>query len=875
MSKNKLLLIDGSSLAFRAFYGLSYLDKFKTKTGLHTNALYAFHTMLDSMMKREEATHILVAFDAGKTTFRTEMFTEYKGGRDKMPEEMAEQWPYFRVMLDALGIKHYELLNYEADDIIGTLASMGEQENFEVVVVSGDRDLIQLTSEHIRVDITKKGSEVYAYTPQVVMNDMGITPKQLIDVKGLMGDSSDNYPGVTKVGEKTALKLIQEYGSVEGVYDHVQDMKTSKLKENLIADKENAFLSKNLARILTDAPIDVTLGDTLYRGKNIPALEKFYKEMEFKQFLSQLDVQEEKIDIVDSAYEFVEEVTSDMVSQDGVFYIELLEENYHTGTPVGIAWSNQGRIYVSQWETLLASSLLQNWLMSSHPKIVFDRKKTEVLLRRYGLNIDCMAFDILLAAYLLNTNLTNSDISQVASEYYHTSVKSDEVVYGKGVKLAIPEPIIWQQHLAQKVDALQALYPIFDTLLKEQSLDALYYDMEMPLAHVLAQMECLGIKVNDTTLLDMKDILEERIVTLEQEIYDLVGEVFNINSPKKLGEILFEKLGLPASKKTKTGYSTAVDVLEKLLYVPIVEKILDYRQITKLKSTYVEGLLKYISDVDQKVHTRFVQTLTQTGRLSSTDPNLQNIPVRMEEGRRIRKAFVPSHPNWKLLSADYSQIELRVLAHIADDEHMKEAFVSDEDIHTSTAMRVFGVAREEVDDAMRRQAKAVNFGIVYGISDYGLSQNLNITRKAAKEFIDRYFEKYPNIQKYMHDIVALAKKQGYVETLNHRRRYLPDLSSSNFNIRSFAERTAMNTPIQGSAADIIKIAMIRMAREMEKRHVQSRMLLQVHDELIFEVPEEEIEIMQKLVKEVMENAVSLSVPLKVDCEIGDTWYDAK
>lgn len=871
---SKLLLIDGSSLAFRSFYGLNQLDRFKTKNGFHTNALYAFHTMLDTVMKREKAEYVLVAFDAGKTTFRTELYTEYKGGRAKMPEELAEQWPYFRVMLDALGIKHYELEHYEADDIIGTLARLGEKQGMDVVILSGDKDMTQLATDRVRVDITQKGAEVKSYTPTSIQGEMQITPRQIIDVKGLMGDNSDNYPGVTKVGEKTALKLIQEYHSIEGVYDNIECQK-GKLKENLVNDKDLAFLSKTLATINQEAPIELLLEETKYNGKHVEALQQFYLKMEFNQFLKQLDVPEVEEVVIEQPYQFVDCVTEDLFGKCGAVYVELLEENYHVGTPFALSWTNGSAIYVTTWEIACASEYFKAWLANYQTeKIVYDAKRLDVLLNRFGLSVNTVIFDCLLADYLMDTNHSQEDLASVAAQYGYTEVKSDEAIYGKGAKLSIPEQSIWAQHLAQKVYVLNEIYPILRQSLEKNQLLALYNDIEFPLAKVLANMEKIGIHVESQTLDTMGEQLLERIAVLEEEIHELAGEVFNIGSPKQLGVILFEKLGLPASKKTKTGYSTAVDVLEKLVYEPIVAKILDYRQLAKLNSTYVEGLSKYIGK-DGKIHTRYVQTLTQTGRLSSTDPNLQNIPVRMEEGRKIRQAFVPQQSDWVILSADYSQIELRVLAHIAQDEHMQDAFVKGEDIHTSTAMRVFGVPKDKVDGDMRRKAKAVNFGIVYGISDYGLSQNLNITRKEAQRFIDTYFMKYPKIKQYMSDIVDKARKQGFVETLFQRRRYLPDVHASNFNIRSFAERTAMNTPIQGTAADIIKIAMVKMDQVMLEKNLQSNLLLQVHDELIFEVPPHEIEIMKSLVKQVMEEAVILSVPLKVDCEVGKTWYEAK
>lgn len=870
---NKLVLIDGSSLAFRAFYGLNQLDKFKTPEGLHTNALYAFHTMLDTILKREEPSHVLVAFDAGKTTFRTEMYADYKGGRDKMPVELSEQWPYFKVMLEALGVKAYDLVNYEADDIIGTLSCIGAHNGSEVVIVSGDRDMLQLVQEQVRVDITLKGSQIKSYTLDTIKEEYDLVPHQIIDMKGLMGDSSDNYPGVTKVGEKTALKLIQEFGSIDGVYAHVDSMKASKLKDNLIQDKENAYLSKTLATINTKAPITVSYDDTVYRGPQYDLLVPFYEKMHFKQFLNQLDVRTAE-PVEEVSFTYLTSIDAKHVQTDGVFYVETLEDNYHVAQPVGVAFSNGGQVYVCDIETALQSKDFTNWLSDENrQKIVFDLKKESVLLNKHGVTLNGVAIDLSIAAYLLNASEKLVDVACVVTEY-GVVLSSDEVMYGKGVKQGIPDKVIFHQFLAQKVASMEKVAPLVMSALSERGMLSLYEDMELPLASVLASMESVGISVTQETLLEMQKTLANRITELETTIHQLAGEVFNINSPKKLGEILFEKLALPAGKKTKTGYSTAVDVLEKLAHEPIVAEILLYRQLAKLQSTYVEGLQKYIQS-DGKIHTRFVQTLTQTGRLSSTDPNLQNIPIRLEEGRKIRKAFVPSHKDWVLLSADYSQIELRVLAHIAQDKHMIAAFMQDEDIHTNTAMRVFGVAKENVDDQMRRQAKAVNFGIVYGISDYGLSQNLNITRKEAQQFIDTYFEKYPNIKQYMVDVVAQARELGYSQTLFNRRRYLPDLLASQFNIRSFAERTAMNTPIQGSAADIIKMAMVKLSHRMKESGLKSRLLLQVHDELILEVPKSEIDVMQQLVKDSMENAVQLRVPLKVDMSYGQTWYDAK
>lgn len=878
MDKNKLLLIDGSSVAFRAFFALYHqIDRFKSLTGLHTNAIYGFHLMLDHMMKRIEPTHILVAFDAGKTTFRTEMFADYKAGRAKTPDEFREQFPFIRQMLDAMGIKHYELSQYEADDIIGTLDKMAERTDipFDVTIVSGDKDLIQLTDENTVVEISKKGvAEFEEFTPAYLMEKMGITPTQFIDLKALMGDKSDNIPGVTKIGEKTGLKLLTEFGSLEGIYEHIDSMKASKMKENLIADKEQAFLSRTLATIDTQAPIEIGLDDIVYQGPRIEELGQFYDDMGFKQLRAQLgstNTQEEEV----LDFQIVSEVSSAMFKKDQFFYFEILGENYHREEVVGLAWGDKDGIYVGGPE-LLDSPVLKDFL-EHQPIKTYDFKRGKVLLARKGIDLPPATFDSRLAKYLLST-VDDNALTTIAHLYGKTSLIPDEAIYGKGAKLALPERDVFFPHLARKVQVLMETEAPMLAKLEENQQSDLLFEMELPLANVLAKMEIAGIKVKVETLKAMQAENEVLIEQLTKEIYELAGQEFNINSPKQLGTILFEDMGLPLeyTKKTKTGYSTAVDVLERLAPIaPVVSKILDYRQITKLQSTYVIGLQDAILQ-DGKIHTRYVQDLTQTGRLSSTDPNLQNIPVRLEQGRLIRKAFVPSLENSVLLASDYSQIELRVLAHISQDQHLIEAFQQGADIHTSTAMRVFGIEKaEDVTPNDRRNAKAVNFGVVYGISDFGLSNNLGISRKEAKNYIDTYFERFPGIKNYMETIVREARDKGYVETLYKRRRELPDINSRNFNVRNFAERTAINSPIQGSAADILKVAMINLDKALTDAGLSTRMLLQVHDEIVLEVPMAELETVKAMVKETMESAIQLSVPLIADENEGETWYEAK
>ncbi|HEL2300836.1 TPA: DNA polymerase I [Streptococcus suis] len=878
MKKNKLLLIDGSSVAFRAFFALyNQIDRFKSPTGLHTNAIYGFNLMLDHMMKRIEPTHILVAFDAGKTTFRTEMYADYKAGRAKTPDEFREQFPFIRQMLDAMGVKHYELDQYEADDIIGTLDKMAERTEipFDVTIVSGDKDLIQLTDENTVVEISKKGvAEFEEFTPAYLKEKMGITPTQFIDLKALMGDKSDNIPGVTKIGEKTGLKLLTEFGSLDGIYENIGSMKASKMKENLIADKEKAFLSRTLATIDTNAPIEIGLDDIVYQGPKVDELGQFYDDMGFKQLRAQLGTTSSQEEAV-LDFQIVTEISPAMLKQDQFFYFEILGENYHREDLVGLAWGDKEKIYVGGPE-LLDSPVLRDFLENQTIK-TYDFKRGKVLLDRKEITLPPATFDSRLAKYLLSTVEDNS-LTTIANLYGQTSLVPDEAVYGKGAKLDLPEREVFFPHLARKVQVLiETEEPMLTKLEENQQLDLLF-DMELPLANVLAKMEIAGIKVEAETLKAMQSENEVLIDQLTKEIYELAGQEFNINSPKQLGTILFEDMGLPLeyTKKTKTGYSTAVDVLERLAPIaPVVSKILEYRQITKLQSTYVVGLQDAILE-DGKIHTRYVQDLTQTGRLSSTDPNLQNIPVRLEQGRLIRKAFVPSLENSVLLASDYSQIELRVLAHISQDKHLIEAFQQGADIHTSTAMRVFGIEKaEDVTPNDRRNAKAVNFGVVYGISDFGLSNNLGITRKEAKAYIDTYFERFPGIKNYMETIVREARDKGYVETIYKRRRELPDINSRNFNVRNFAERTAINSPIQGSAADILKVAMINLDKALTEAGLATRMLLQVHDEIVLEVPVAELETVKAMVKETMESAISLSVPLIADENEGPTWYEAK
>ncbi|SFS71810.1 DNA polymerase I [Marininema halotolerans] len=881
---DKLVLIDGNSIAFRAFYALPLLTN---QQGTYTNAAYGFTMMLMKVLEEEKPTHVLVAFDAGRVTFRHSDYEEYKGKRDKTPSELSEQFPLIKKILDTMGIRHHELDGYEADDIIGTMACQGDQQKMKTTIVTGDKDLLQLVTEYVTVLMTKKGvSDAQRYDIAEIDQRYGLTPKQIIDLKGLMGDSSDNIPGVPGVGEKTALKLLHEYGSVEEVLAHIDKLPGKKLKERVAEHQEQAKMSKQLATILCETPLDFDLSDLEYHSFDSAKVAPLFKQLEFKTLLQRISSADEELPVSTQAKDLtIHHITEENFAKwDSLFdedqlslFVEMNHPNYHRAEVLALALSSEeNHLYIpisvaQKWEAF------KNWLADpKKEKCAYDGKGAHVALRRYGLLATGISFDVMLASYLINPSESGHELSDIVTRKLDASLPADEDVYGKGAKRRQLEGEELAVHLTRKTEAMVKLQSILEEELENTGLSSLFFQVELPVSHVLAEMEWQGVKVDKEGLQELGKELSSRLKELTSNIFDLAGTEFNINSPKQLGEILFDRLGLPVLKKTKTGYSTSADVLEKLApQHEIVEEILHYRQVSKLISTYVEGLMKERSEDDGKIHTRFQQAIAATGRLSSTDPNLQNIPIRMEEGRRIRKVFIPSQENWLLLAADYSQIELRVLAHLSGDENLIEAFHSNMDIHTKTAMDVFDVEADDVTPEMRRHAKAVNFGIVYGISDYGLSQNLNITRKEAGEFIERYLESYPGVRKYMDDIVKKAKQDGYVTTMLDRRRYLPDINSPNFNRRSFAERTAMNTPIQGSAADIIKKAMVEMKSALDEAHLSAVMLLQVHDELIFEAPEEELEKLTEVVRRVMEDAVELTVPLRVDVDAGKTWYDAK
>lgn len=889
----KWMLIDGNSITYRAFFAMPPLTN---SSGMQTNAIYGFTTMLLKLLEEHKPTHIMVAFDAGKTNFRHEQFEEYKAGRQKTPPELSQQFPLLKDLISAFGINQYEIAGYEADDIIGTLTAKADQQGIETLVISGDKDMLQLASSNVTIAVTRKGvSEVELYSPATIEEKYGLTPQQIIDLKGLMGDTSDNIPGVPGVGEKTALKLLHQFPSVEEVIANL-DAQKGKLKENLTNHQQSALMSKQLATIFREVPLELTEEDIVYNGYEPAKLAEQLAKLEFKSLLERLDVTASSGSSEADAKQALSELTIHHLSEQSLdisklmsalaeedakhgLYIEAIGENPHHASLEGIAIAVGDQVYVMQHHLLDTEELapFKQWLADeSIPKYGYDLHKAELVLHWHGIKLGGSYFDVQLAAYLLDPTDGNQLLHTIAERHSLYGLPSDDEVYGKGAKLKLPEQSKLFEHLAVKANIVRQLAPKLDEELEKTSMRSLYYDLEGPLSRILARMEQQGIKVERAELEQQGVELEAALKHITSEIYELAGTEFKISSPKQLGEVLFEKLGLPAKKKTKTGYSTDAEVLEELApYHPIVPHILNFRQLAKLQSTYIEGLLKEVREETGHIHTYYRQTIAATGRLSSQFPNLQNIPIRLEEGRKIRKAFIPSEPGWSILSADYSQIELRVLAHISGDERLKDAFIHNHDIHTKTAMDVFGVTADQVDSNMRRSAKAVNFGIVYGISDFGLSQNLGITRKEAAQFIEQYFSVFQGVRKYMDDIIAEAKEKGYIVTLLDRRRYVPDIHSSNYNIRSFAERIAMNTPIQGSAADIIKLAMVRMNDELQKRELSSRMLLQVHDELVFEVPPHELETMKQLVPQVMAEAIKLDVPLVADVSYGDSWYEAK
>ena len=862
----KLLILDSNSLMNRAFYALPPLAN---SEGISTNAIYGFMNMLLKMKEEIKPDYIVAAFDRKAPTFRHKEYSDYKAGRKKMPAELAMQFPIIKEILKNLAIEIYEIDGFEADDIIGTVANLCEKERIEVYIVTGDKDALQLASDNINVIITKKGvTETAEYNKQAFIDEYGITPKQFIDVKGLMGDKSDNIPGVPGVGEKTAFKLIQSYGSIEDVLKNVENVNGKKLKENLEEYSEQALFSKKLATIITEVPIDINL-DEIRSNENFnkEALKEQLIKLEMKKLLYKIIGEEEKKEtsintetintleglkkalqqIKDEAFFTYTVLDSSTFSKIRIDKIFLGEENVSNEICI------EEIIKENKEETL---KVLKDFMENENiKKVIHDSKALITILSKENIVLKALEFDTAIAAYILDSSKGKYGLNSLVSRYLLEDIEENNFL-----NLAF---------------YIKPLYLKLKDLIIKDNMEKLYYEIELPLVYVLSAMEKEGFKVDEPILDKLQCKFTNEIDKTQKEIYELAEEEFNISSPKQLGKILFEKLDLPVIKKTKTGYSTNAEVLEQLKDKhPIIEKVIYYRQITKLNSTYVEGL-KNVIDSDGAIHSSFNQTVTTTGRLSSTEPNLQNIPIKYEMGREIRKVFIPKEKGDIILSCDYSQIELRVLAHMADDENMINAFKHHSDIHRKTASEVFNTPFEEVTPLMRSRAKAVNFGIIYGISDFSLAQDLNISKKEAAEYMEIYFDRYPNIKSYLNETVEKAKEDGYVLTILNRRRFIPEIKSSNKIVKALGDRLAMNAPIQGSAADIIKIAMVKVFNRLNKEKLKSKLILQVHDELILNVKENEEEKVRALVKEEMENAVKLKVPMEVDINEGSTWYEAK
>lgn len=891
----KLVLVDGHSILNRAFFGIPDLTNAE---GTHTNAVYGFLNILFKILEEEKPDYLTVAFDVHAPTFRHKMYAEYKGTRKPMAQELRQQVPLMKEMLRAMGVTIVEKEGYEADDIIGTIAKKGEAQGLEVSVVSGDRDLLQLASDHIKIRIPKTkrtGTEIEDYLAKDVVEKYQVTPKEFIDVKALMGDSSDNIPGVPGIGEKTATALIVAYGSIENAYEHVEEIKPNRAKENLREHYDMAQMSKELATIDTNAEITYELEDSKLGNLFTEEAYILCKRLEFKNMLSKFDIEAPKNNAQEHFKRISDKAEAEkilkkaakaealgfalvpgtVVEAEQLSLFEAPAES--TGIAgVALALSGEDIYYLKAGEGIDGKELLskvEEILKGKTMGCTMDLKKE---LQQLSLKEEDGVFDAGIAAYLLNPLKNEYPYEDLAKDYAELLIPSRQDLLGK-TSLSDAQREKEEEFLTYI--CYEAYIPFLTMEKLKQELEKtgmwkLYEEIELPLVYTLSDMEKEGILVNGQELQTYGEELAAQIGVLEQEIYEGAGEVFNINSPKQLGVILFEKLQMPYGKKTKTGYSTAADVLEKLAgEYPLVSKILEYRQLAKLKSTYADGLANYI-DEDGRIRTTFQQTVTATGRLSSTEPNLQNIPIRMELGRMIRKVFHPKE-GFVFLDADYSQIELRILAHMSGDENLIAAYREAQDIHRMTASQVFHTPFEEVTDLQRRNAKAVNFGIVYGISSFGLSQDLSISKKEAQEYIQRYFETYPKIKEFLDTQVEMAKKEGYTTTMFGRRRPIPEISSSNFMQRSFGERIAMNSPIQGSAADIIKIAMNRVHRRLEKENLKSKLILQVHDELLIETAEEEVETVSKILEEEMKGAAELAVELEVDSHAGKNWYEAK
>ncbi|MDI6601133.1 MAG: DNA polymerase I [Thermoanaerobacteraceae bacterium] len=872
----RLMLIDGSSVLYRAFFALPPLMNSK---GIRTNAVYGFMTMLFKVIDDYKPDYIAVAFDVKAPTFRHKEYDAYKATREKMPDELSSQIPILHDILSALNIKIIEMPGFEADDILGTVSRIAEENGYETYIVTGDKDSLQLVSEKTRVILNKKGmTDVEVYDLDLFKEKYGITPEEFIDLKGLMGDKSDNIPGVPGIGEKTALELIKEYGSIDKVIENVEKVKNKRVRESIAENMDRALLSKRLSTIVRDIPLDFDIGEYAVKGPDNDKIRHIFEELEFKSLLNKIPAEDARIVVDKVVYKTIDNVDDFNEYTKGVERIAISYRIYDGGLAMA-ALSNQRHetvfLPLYRLDERMRDVLYKLLSDGSVKKLGHDLKGLLNLSISKGFRPENISFDSAIAAYLLNATESEYTIRQIAKDFLNKDILDDSI-FGKGRNRVdfheIDEETL-NQLLGEEAEVINESEALMKERLDELFMDRLFNEIEMPLIIVLADMECTGFNIDRDELLRLDKEFTEQLSRITEEIYRLAGEEFNINSPKQLSHILFEKLNLPVIKKTKTGYSTDAEVLEELASQhDIVARILEYRQISKLKSTYIDGFIK-LTEKSEKIHTSFNQTVTATGRISSTEPNLQNIPIRTDMGRQIRRVFIPSDDDHMILSADYSQIELRVLAHLSGDENLINSFISGEDIHTRTASEVFNVPLDKVTSEMRRSAKAVNFGIVYGISDFGLARDLRIPREVASEYIKNYFKRYPRVKEYLDECVKKAKEVGYVTTIMNRRRYIPEITSKNRNIRLFGERIAMNTPIQGSAADIIKIAMVNVHRRIED--YKSRLILQVHDELIFDVIKNELEEIMQIVKQEMENALLLKVPLIAEVNYGKNWYDAK
>ena len=887
-----LVLIDGNSIINRAFYGTMATKILMTEDGTYTNAIYGFLNIMFKIIEDIKPEYMVVTFDLKAPTYRHKLYSEYKANRKGMPNELASQMPILKEILKAMNVKVIEKEGYEADDIIGTLAKWGQRKNLEVTILTGDRDSFQLIDEHIKVRIphtTQGKTETEDFNVEKVLEKYGLPPKSLIEIKGLAGDASDNIPGVPGVGEKTAITLIKDYKNIEGVYKHIDKLK-GKLKEKMQQNEEQAYLSRTLGTINTKAPIEKKLSDMKIVEWDKQKVVEIFTRLKLNRFIERFGLEKQQVEsqTLDIQCEEITEeniltLQKEIEDSKKIYYyiIEKQEEGYGILNKaiegITIYSEKEDKVYLVKDITKLKNIFENKDIL----KIGYKQKKDYILLKQIGIQTKNLMFDIEIAGYLLNSNINKYSLEYLSEEY----LKLDVTTYLKNTEPEQKQLTLFEQYENQgntisKKNYIYAyliykLYSILTSKMEETDTLQLFNQIEMPLIEVLADMQYQGINVDKKKLLEFGDELKTRLNELTKEIYELAGEEFNINSPKQLGEVLFEKLKLPMAKKNKTGYSTGVEILEKLKTThPIIEKLLEYRQIGRLNSTYVEGLVPYINNKTHKIHSSFHQTVTATGRISSTDPNLQNIPTRYELGKNLRKVFKPGRGKI-FIDADYSQIELRVLAHISNDEHMIEAFNHDEDIHKQVASKVFNVPIEKVTKKQRTRAKAVNFGIVYGITDFGLAEQIGIPRKEAKQYIEQYLEKYQGIKQFMENIVEKAKKENYVETLFHRRRYVPEINSNNYMVRQFGNRIAMNTPIQGTAADIMKLAMINIYNRLNEKNLESKIILQVHDELLIEAKPEEKQEVEEILKQEMENVISLKVPLKIDIEEGKNLYDAK